>query len=123
MSGIGRIVNDSLLEANSGGRISQLHCLSGSNMSLVGEWISPEGRDLAAVANDPFDVIFGDPGQLLIETPLLNPPITAAHEGVYTCIIPDENGQDEYIHIGIYLSASKFTYNVTVKSGLRVCMM
>ena len=79
-------------------------------MSVVGAWINPGGRNLVAVQNDPFDIIFGDsnnPGQLLIETPSTNPPISMAHEGVYTCTIPDESGQIEYLHIGIYLNTSK----------------
>ena len=116
-SGIGNIRNNSILEATSGGRIPQLLCLSGSNMSTVGEWRSPEGRNLAAVQNDPFNIVFGDsnnPGQLLMETPLLNSPITMSHEGVYTCAIPDENGDTEYVHVGIYLTPSKFvTYIIT----------
>ena len=65
---------------------------------------------MAAVQNDPFDVIFGDsnnPGQLLVRTPATNPPIAMTHEGVYTCTIPSESGQDEYLHIGIYITASK----------------
>ena len=100
----------------SGGRIPSLYCLSGSNMSLVGEWISPGGRNLAADQSDPYDVTFGSsnsPGQLQIETPGRNPPITVAHEGVYTCRIPDEYGQREYLHIGIYLSASRSLSNCT----------
>lgn len=63
------------------------------------------------VPNDPFDVIFessNDPGLFFIETPLSNPPITSTHEGVYTCVMPDEYDEDQYLHIGIYLSASKF---------------
>lgn len=110
ISGIGNIRNNSILETNSGGQIPQLRCLSGSNMSVVGEWIDPGGRNLVTIPNDPFDITFGsssDPGQFLIETPLSNPPITTTHEGVYTCIIPDENGDNEYLRIGIYFSASK----------------
>lgn len=79
-------------------------------MSAIGEWISPGGRNLVAIQNDPFVIIFGgsnNPGQLLIETPSTSPPITTTHEGVYTCIIPDEMGQNQYLHIGIYLTASK----------------
>ena len=109
--GYGNIVNNSILETNSEGRISRLQCLSGSNMTIVGEWIGPQGMNLAAVENDPFDIIFGNsnnPGQLLIETPTTNTPITTTLEGVYTCVIPDENGQTQYLHVGIYLGASKF---------------
>lgn len=80
-------------------------------MSVVGDWISPEGRNLVTVPNDPFDVFFesaNDPGQFLIETPLSNPPIASADEGVYTCIMPDEYDKDQSLYIGIYLSAGKF---------------
>ena len=77
-------------------------------MSTVGEWISPQGTDLTAVLNDPFDVLFGAPGQLLVETPLTNPPIGSVHEGVYACVIPDEAGLSQRLHIGIYFSAGKF---------------
>lgn len=110
ISGIGTAYNNSILEVSSEGRIPQLYCLSGFNMSIEGDWISPEGRDLVAVLNDPFDVIIGssnDPGQLLIETPLSNPHISPADEGVYTCVIPNEDGESEYLHIGLYHSTSK----------------
>ena len=92
---------------NSGGQIPQLLCLSGSNMSTVGDWLSPQERSLVSVLNDPFDVAFGDggnPGQVLIETPTSNPPIATSHEGVYTCVIPDESGDSQYLHVGLYLS-------------------
>ena len=78
-------------------------------MSSVGDWISPEGISLITTQNDPFDVIFGDdsnPGQVMIETPLGNPSITTADEGVYTCAIPNNSGEIEYLHVGIYLLGS-----------------
>ena len=87
-------------------------------MTAVGEWISPEGNNLAAVPNDPFDVTFGGssyPGQLLIETTPTNPPITSSHEGVYTCVIPDENGQDQSLHVGLYLNTSEFETSSMMK--------
>ena len=111
LSGIGSILNNSILETDSEGRIPQLYCLSGSNMSIAGEWVSPQGQNLTAVQNDPFDITFGannNPGQLLIETPTTNPPIAATHEGVYSCVIPDETGQSQSLYVGLYLSASKF---------------
>ena len=110
VNGIGNVLNNSILDINSGGRIPQLLCLSGSNMSVVGEWVGPDGTNLVAVQNDPFNIIFGEssnPGQFMVETPVTNPPITATHEGVYTCIIPDENDVSQYLHIGIYLTTSK----------------
>ncbi len=110
VSGIGRVANNSIIEADSNGRISQLLCLSGSNMSTVGDWVAPDGSNLDAVLNDPFDVTFGGssgPGELRITTPETNPRLTASHEGVYTCSIPNEYGEQQNLYIGIYLSASK----------------
>lgn len=112
ISGVGQVPNNTILETDSNGRIPSLYCLSGSNISIAGEWFSPDGRNLVTIPNDPFNVIFGsgdDPGALLIETPLSNPPITSNDEGVYTCIMPDEyNVEDQYLYIGIYRRASKY---------------
>lgn len=75
-------------------------------MSSVGQWVGPDQRDLTATPNDPFDVIIGDsnnPGELIIETPITNPAITEVHDGVYTCMIPDDNDETQYLRIGIYL--------------------
>ena len=88
-------------------------------MSSVGDWIGPDGGSLITMKNDPFDVIFGDdsnPGQLVIETPLGNPAITAAHEGVYTCTIPNNSHKTEYLHVGIYLpgSAGQYAYGACI---------
>lgn len=124
MIGIGVIPNNSILLTNSGGHISQLFCLSGSNRTTVGNWISPEGRILDAVQNDPFDIIFGSgniPGQLVVETPLSNPPLTTTHEGVYTCVMPNEDGEIEYLRIGIYLNASESIENACLSVPLNNC--
>lgn len=54
-------------------------------------------------------MIFGDnnnPGQMTVETPITNPSIMAGHEGVYTCKIPNESDDYEYLRIGIYLRGS-----------------
>ena len=78
-------------------------------MSAVGDWISPDRRSLITTKNDPFEVMIGDdsnPGQLVIDTPLGNPPITSAHEGVYTCAIPNNSSETEYLHVGVYLAGS-----------------
>ena len=115
--GVGRILNNSILETTSDGRIPRVLCLSGSSMSAVGQWIGPGGRILTAIQSDPFDVILGDnsnPGQLIIETPITNPSITTIHEGVYTCVIPDETDEAEYLRVGIYLSGSSGEYDISV---------
>ena len=113
VGGVDRILNNSILETTSEGRIPQLLCLSGSSGSAVGQWIGPDGTVLTTTQSDPFDVIFGDnnnPGQMIVETPITNPSIVATHEGVYTCMIPNENDEIEYLRVGIYLSGSSGEY-------------
>lgn len=78
-------------------------------MSVVGQWIGPDQRVLTATPNDPFDVIIGDssnPGELIVETPVANPAIAPVHEGVYTCTIPDDTNETQYLRVGIYLDSS-----------------
>lgn len=106
---VGQIFNNSVLETSSDGRIPRLLCLSGSDISAVGQWIGPDQSVLTATPNDPFDVIIGDnsnPGELIVETPVANPAIAAVHEGVYTCMIPDETNETQYLRVGIYLDGS-----------------
>lgn len=97
-------------------------------MSSVGDWISPDQRSLITTQNDPFDVIFGDdsnPGQLVIETSLGNPSITIAHEGVYTCAIPNSSGGTEYLYVGIYLpgSAGQLDTSMYFTIPIAACMV
>ena len=82
-------------------------CLSGSTIPSVGQWLSPSGTDLSSVVDDAFEVTVGDsysPGSIVIMSPVGNPPLATTDEGVYTCVIPDETGRDNYLYVGIYLS-------------------
>ena len=75
-------------------------------MPNIGQWIAPDGQDLTAITTDPFEVTIGSsysPGSLQVTTPVENPSLTTAHEGVYSCVIPDDSGETRYLHIGIYL--------------------
>ena len=111
--GIGQISNNSILHANSMGRISQLLCLSGSKEANVGLWIAPDGTDITTTSDDPFNVTIGgsyNPGSVNIQTPSTNPSLSSADEGVYTCSIPDESRNVNYLHIGIYLSGFTSKY-------------
>ena len=73
-------------------------------MAGIGHWISPNRVDLTNVTIDPFDVIVGteqDTGSLVIRQ-RFGHVVTVSFQGIYTCIIPDENGVQTYHHIGIY---------------------
>ena len=73
-------------------------------MPDVGSWIAPSGQDITNSNIDPFDVIVGDvsnPGYLSI-LQASGHSLTTSFQGIYTCILPDENGVERQIHVGIY---------------------
>lgn len=94
--------------------IDDLDCSSDSTMAGTGRWIAPNGVDLTNSTTDPFDIIIGDeqdPGSLVVQ--LRNGHIvTRSFEGVYTCIIPREDGVQTYHHVGIYRNGFSSKRNV-----------
>lgn len=86
------------------GRFNQLHCISDSTVAGVGQWITPDNNNITKDNSDQFNVTVGDsndPGFTSIE--LRNGvSLEVDSEGVYTCIIPDDNGVMQYLFIGLY---------------------
>ena len=113
MAGTGLIQNNSAIIANSDtGRIEGLQCVSGSTTPRVGSWIAPNGENINARADDVFNVTLGgeeDPGYMRVEL-VAGKNLTAMDEGVYTCVIPDENEEEQYLHVGIFLSGFNSTF-------------
>ena len=96
--------NNTFITVDNNGLFADIHCSSGSTMVNVGSWISPTGIDLTSSILDPFDVTVGDgddPGSLVIQQ-ASGHLLTNSFQGVYTCIMPDENGVQNYLHLGIY---------------------
>ena len=81
------------------GNSQQLQCVSASATVRMVQFVAPNGTD---ISNDSSTVTFGDandPGFLSVQ---LTSSSINAHQGVYTCIIPDEDGVVQYLHVGIY---------------------
>ena len=98
----GVIANDSFIRYDS---IAELQCVSGSLSPNVGSWIAPDGEDITRAESDQFEIVVGgsdDPGYLSVQV-ASGVPFTDMEQGVYTCRIPDETGEEQYIHIGLYL--------------------
>ena len=96
--------NNSALVADTLGAIASLDCHSASTQTNIGQWVSPSGSDITSVANDDFDVVFMN-GDFLSYSRLQLVPgasFSSANEGVYSCFIPDENGIQQNVHVGIY---------------------
>ena len=89
------------------GRINAIHCHSSSFNADVGRWISPAGVDFTENRMDNFTVRFNNgpyyPSYSSLE--LLIPSTSSfspADQGVYSCMVPDNNGVMQVLHIGIY---------------------
>ena len=102
----GPVANNSIVRANSDGSTGVFQCISGSTQPNVGQWIAPDGQELSLSADSPFTVTIGDstnPGYL--STVVTNGhSLSNVDQGVYSCVLPDESGNEQIIHVGIYLS-------------------
>ena len=101
IDGTGVIQNNSIIQEVSSSSIGQLECISASKSSLVGRLLAPNGND---ITNTSSIVTVGgttNPGFLSFR--LQSTTYLTSNQGVYTCVIPDENGVQQYLHIGIYV--------------------
>ena len=101
--------NNGIVIARPSGTRIQFQCRSGSLDTGVGQLVDLDGNSFNIGQNTGvFSVgsFEGDPDQLgslwFRSRVGFENAITAADEGVYTCRIPDENGSDVDVNIGIY---------------------
>ena len=113
----GIIPNNSIILTDNFGQIPRLQCISDTKLQDVGQWLEPSGQDITLSTDDPFDIIIGgqnDPGYLDISLHsgrILN----FRDQGVYTCLIPDENGINSSLSVAIYLPGLTSMYNYNYK--------
>ena len=104
LEGRGLIYNNSIIRMSATGRFNKLQCISGSKIAGVGQWIAPNGNNITEDNTDLFNITVGDlddPGFTSIELED-GASLAVEDEGVYTCIIPDENGDIHYLSVGLY---------------------
>ena len=84
-------------------------CRSGSIGTDVGDIIGLDGNalpidsSLAGVTTGGLNIRRASPATVFIRNrAVTEPALTAAHEGVYTCRIPDETGNVVDVNIGVY---------------------
>ena len=91
----------------SGDRIS-FQCRSGSLDTGVGQLVDLDGNIFAIGENSGVFIVqktgsgSAQPGSVQFRNRVEAETLTAAHEGVYTCRIPDETGNDVDVNIGVY---------------------
>lgn len=118
--GVGLLDNNTFVTADTDQTLSDLHCSSGSTMPNAGRWIAPNGNDLTNSTVDPFNIIQGDerdPGSLIIQQ-APGHIITNSFQGVYTCVLPNDNGVLSYIHVGIYRSGFNCELTALLKESI-----
>lgn len=108
-SGIGLFANDnpvsnnSVLLADRNNQIGTIYCSSGSRASGIGQWLAPNGAVIAQNGG-PLSVVNGGgnfPAYVGLQL-RLNQSLSQSNEGVYTCNIPDEDGVQRTLYVGIY---------------------
>jgi hypothetical protein len=105
LDGVGLVQNNSIIRASITGRFPQLQCISGSSATGVGQWITPNGGEIDGGPSDSFTIITGDtddPGFISVELKD-GVSLVSRDQGVYSCVIPDENGNVHYLYVGLYL--------------------
>ena len=100
------ISNNSALRADESQQIGKIYCHSASRESDIGQWFSPAGEDITFDFTDKFRVRFGEGSFSSYVTLELNEGTSLLPEdqGVYTCVISDENGIPQTLHVGLYRS-------------------
>ncbi len=101
LEGTGQIQNNSIIQTTATGRIGQLQCISASGSTDVGQLIAPNGNDITNLSSIVSFENITDPGVIVLDLEN-DASFTASNQGVFTCIIPDENGEQQYLYIGIY---------------------
>ena len=101
------LYNTSALQASSEGDIGTIYCHSSSSNTNVGHWISPQGIDITNNLLDPFAIRFYSGSDILSYNTFKlfdysMQPMTSEYDGLYSCIVPDDQGIMQTLHIGIY---------------------
>ena len=97
------IANNGLIVRASDGLV--LDCISNSSQSGVGMITGLDGNTLPIGNTDVWRIAnpFSRPGVLRLQT-ISRSSIIAADQGIYTCTIPDSNGNQFIINVGLYTS-------------------
>jgi hypothetical protein len=108
-SGVGIFANDnpasnnSVLLADRNNQIGTVYCSSGSRSGSIGQWLAPNGATIAGRGTSLSVVRGGGNYPAYVGLQLrANQSLSPSDEGVYTCRIPDENGVQKTLHVGIY---------------------
>ena len=94
--------NNTVLWADDNGQFGTLYCTSGLKSAAIGQWVMPNGEEVAE--DGSFKVVHGGGDSFGFAGLQLNPgyTINPGNQGMYKCAIPDEEGETEELFIGLY---------------------
>ena len=108
--GVGIFANDnpasnvSTVIADTNNQIGTLYCSSGSQTNGIGQWFAPNGVEITQNSGGSFTMVRGGgnfPSYVGLELKA-GRSLSMFDEGVYTCVIPDESGIQQTLHVGLY---------------------
>ena len=109
-AGVGMFANDkpasnvSTVLSDTNNQIGTIYCSSGSQTIGIGQWFAPSGAEISQNGGGSFTVVHGGgnfPSYVGLQL-RAGQSFSVFDEGVYTCVIPDENGIQQTLHIGLY---------------------
>ena len=98
--------NNSAILADTNNQTGVIYCNSGSKRDGIGQWFSPSGSEITSSGGGTFTIVRGG-GNIPSYVELKLRPgrsFSTSDVGIYACHIPDENGIQQVLLIGIYHS-------------------
>ena len=88
-----------------------LWCQSGNTGDMIGTWYLPDGTQVSTVDDSKFPLhVFHVNGQI----GLLRDGGIASIQGLYRCVIPDENGLDQTLWVAVYGDSNSYLFGRSV---------
>ena len=89
---------------NESNLLNGISCLTALQTNInIGEWYYPNGSRIGTQDDSPALYTLQRIGRVDLHS---NNRISKLLEGIYTCIIPDDSGMNQTLHVGIYTDAS-----------------
>ncbi len=90
--------------ANSSGQIGSITCHSAAEGTPLSQWVGPSGTDITFDLTDAFAIDFHTGPYPSFSSFELNDgeSFGSDDQGVYSCVVANENGLEHMLNIGIY---------------------
>ena len=92
--------------SGSDGQNDGLWCQSSLNENMIGTWYRPNGEVVSRVEMNPLYSNNTPTGQIgLLRNAGISPagnPLAVGYEGLYRCVIPNEEGVDQTLYVAAY---------------------